>query len=242
MTVTEHESAVFEYIPPPPDEDRTAERPPLPRPRLRRRTLLREIVDTALLVVAIYTLVNLLTARFIVEGASMSPNFETGQFIIVSRLPYLLNGPQRGDVVVFDSPDDPERDFIKRVIGLPGETIEVRAGLVYVNGVPLDEPYIESPPRYSGTWTLGPDEYFVLGDNRNNSRDSHAFGTLSRDKIIGQAWLIYWPPQDWGIIPHYSYDGSPPLTPTPSPEPTTTPVPPTATPLLPTGTPPPPSP
>ncbi len=212
-------------IPLPPDElppvEQTAD---LPRPRARSRSLLREVIETVLLVVAIYTLVNLVSARFIVDGSSMSPNFATGQFIIVSRLSYLLAGPGRGDVVVFQSPDDPERDFIKRVIGLPGERIAVRDDLVFVNEVPLDEPYINAPPRYSGEWTLGPNEFFVLGDNRNNSQDSHSFGPLARSAIIGQAWIVYWPPQDWRIVPANSYDSPPPPTPLPSPVPTQAPT------------------
>ena len=198
-----------DVMPLPPDET-PAQPAVLPRPRASRRSLLREIVETLILVAAIYTLVNLVSARFIVDGSSMSPNFTTGQFIIVNRLSYLLSQPSRGDVIVFNSPDDPGRDFIKRVIGLPGETIAVRDGLVYVDGVPLDEPYIAAPPRYSGEWRLGPGEYFVLGDNRNDSQDSHTFGPLARGRIVGQAWIIYWPPEDWGVIPHYSYDGRPP--------------------------------
>ncbi len=196
-------------MPLPPDE--TPAKPAvLPRPRASRRSLLREIVETLILVAAIYTLVNLVSARFIVDGSSMRPNFTTGQFIIVNRLSYLMSQPSRGDVIVFNSPDDPGRDFIKRVIGLPGETIAVRDGLVYVDDVPLDEPYIAAPPRYSGEWRLGPGEYFVLGDNRNDSQDSHTFGPLERGRIVGQAWIIYWPPEDWSIIPHYSYNGRPP--------------------------------
>ncbi len=170
------------------------------------------------MIVAIYTLINLLTARFVVEGSSMNPNFASGQFIIVNRLSYLLGEPRRGDVVVFASPDEPGHDFIKRVLGLPGETVAVRDGLVYVNGEPLYEPYISAPPTYRGEWTLGADEYFVLGDNRNNSRDSHAFGPLRRDKIVGQAWVVYWPLEDWGFVPHYDYDAPPPHTPTPPPQ------------------------
>lgn len=190
----------------------------LPRPRTTRRSLLREILDTLLMIVAIYTLINLLTARFVVEGSSMNPNFASGQFIIVNRLSYLVGEPRRGDVVVFVSPDEPGHDFIKRVLGLPGETVAVRDGLVYINEEPLYEPYISAPPTYQGEWTLGADEYFVLGDNRNNSRDSHAFGPLRRDKIVGQAWVVYWPLEDWGFVPHYDYDAPPPHIPTPPPQ------------------------
>ncbi len=177
----------------------------LPLPRLRRHTMLHEIIETVLLVIAIYTLVNLLTERRIVEGASMQPNFETGEWLIVDRVSYFVGEPQRGDVVILDLPEQ-EEDLIKRVIGLPGETVEIHDGQVFVNGVQIDEPYIAASPRYRGSWTLGPTEYFVLGDNRNNSRDSHVFGPVDREEIIGRAWVIYWPPQDWGIVPRYAYD------------------------------------
>ncbi len=180
--------------------------PPIPRPRVRSRTFWRDMRDTLVMVVIIYTLVNLLAPRYIVEGSSMQPNFETGEWIIVSRLPYLLGAPQRGDVVVLDF-EEPQEDLIKRIIGLPGETVEIRDGLVYINGQPLEEPYINAAPRYTGEpIVLGPDEYYVLGDNRNNSRDSHSFGAVSRDHIMGRAWLIYWPPPKWGIVPQQHYD------------------------------------
>ena len=200
----------------------------IPRPRVRSRTLWKDMRDTVVMVIAIYTLVNLVAPRYIVEGSSMQPNFETGEWIIVNRLPYLSGQPQRGDVVVLDFPE-PQEDLIKRVVGLPGETIEIHDGLVFVDGVPLDEPYINSPPRYTKQpVTLGADEYYVLGDNRNNSRDSHAFGPVTEDHIVGQAWLIYWPPPDWGAVFHPGYT-APAATPlpsaTPSPIPTVTPYP-----------------
>jgi len=117
----------------------------------------------------------------------------------------MLGNPRRGDVVIFNYPLATERDFIKRIIGLPGETVTVENGVVRVNGVQLEEPYIQAPPDYSGSWTLGVNQYFVLGDNRNSSSDSHSWGPLDRSYIIGKAVLIYWPPQVWGIVPHYSY-------------------------------------
>jgi len=179
--------------------------PAIPRPRVRSRTFWRDMRDTLAMVVIIYTLVNLLAPRYIVEGSSMEPNFQTGEWIIVSRLPYLLGAPQRGDVVVLDF-EEPQEDLIKRVIGLPGETVEIRDGLVYINGQPLEEPYINARPRYTEEpITLGADEYFVLGDNRNNSRDSHSFGAVTSDHLMGRAWLIYWPPPEWGIVPQQDY-------------------------------------
>jgi signal peptidase I len=183
----------------------------LPRPRLAsRRSLLREALETLLLIVSIYCLVNLATARYVVEGASMAPNFSSDQFIIVSRLAYLLGSPSRGDVIVFHNPQDPSHDFIKRVIGLPGEAVQIADGKVYIDGAPLDEPYVAElcqNHRCDNTWTLDADHYFVLGDNRSHSHDGHSFGPLDRSLIIGKAWIRYWPPTDWGIIPHYDYRG-----------------------------------
>lgn len=183
----------------------------LPRPRLQFTNSLqsvREIGETILLIVVIYTLVNLASARFIVDGPSMQPNFETGQFVLVSRVNYLVSEPQRGDVVVFKYPGNPQEDYIKRVIGTSGDTVEIRDTQVYVNGVQLDEPYINEPCLPSrcpdNVWELGADEFFVMGDNRNHSSDSRAFGPVKRDLIIGEALIRYWPPQDWGIIRAYN--------------------------------------
>lgn len=174
------------------------------RPKLHRRGFIREIAETIVLIVAIYALVNLATARFIVEGPSMQPNFETGQFLIVSRINYVLGSPGYGDIIVFHYPNDPQDDYIKRVIGLPGDTVEIRATQVYVNGALLAEPYIMEECRESRcsdrTWELGPDEYFVMGDNRNHSSDSRAFGPVNEEFIVGEALLRYWPPQDWQIV------------------------------------------
>ena len=122
----------------------------LPRPRLRRPGWLREVLDTVILVAAIFALVNLISARYIVEGSSMEPNFHEGQILYISRLNYLLGTPERLDIVVFHYPGNPSEDYIKRIIGLPGDVVEIRDTLVYVNDVLLDEPYINEPctPRH----------------------------------------------------------------------------------------------
>ena len=172
---------------------------------LRLRRLAREAGETLLLILALYTLINLATARYEVQGNSMEPSFRDGQRIIVSRLDYMLGEPQRGDVVVFHYPKDPNRDFIKRVIGLPGDTVVIEQGQIAINGAPLAEPYIMADFRYSGRWQLGPDEFFVLGDNRNNSNDSHDFGPIGRSFIVGRAWMVYWPPERFGLVLHHHY-------------------------------------
>lgn len=181
-------------------------------------SVLYEIVETVLLAVVIWLVVNFATARYVVEGQSMEPNLHTGQFLIVSRLHYMQIGesisfgdPQRGDIVVFDFPGNPSDDYVKRVIGLPGESVTIdEAGQVFINGQLIDEPYLapEQTQPYRGrvgTWTVPMDSYFVLGDNRNSSDDSRRWNELEETYIVGKAWLSYWPPQHWGVIPHYDY-------------------------------------
>jgi signal peptidase I len=170
----------------------------------RESSLFREIVETLLLTVVIFVLVNTITGRYRIDGSSMEPNLHDGEYVIVNRVIYRLQAPQRGDVIVFQR--EGTREFIKRVIGLPGDTVAVQGGHVLVNGVALDEPYIAQPNAYTmEPRRIGPNEYFVLGDNRNNSSDSHSWGTVPLNTIDGKAWVTYWPPQDWGVVPHYSY-------------------------------------
>ena len=165
--------------------------------------LLRELGETFLIAGLLFLAVNLFTARIRVEGGSMEPSLHDGEFVVINRLAYRWNDPQRGEIIVFRFPLDPERRFIKRIIGLPGDTVTVKAGQVLVNNLPLDEPYLADPPRYDGTWTVEEGQVFVLGDNRNNSSDSQNWGNLSTDEIIGKAIIVYWPLGDLGIIPHY---------------------------------------
>jgi signal peptidase I len=182
-----------------------------PRPNLQRQGFVRELIETLVLIGLVYTLVNLATVRFFIEGPSMQPSFWAGQFLIVSRVHYLLTSPERGDIVVFDPPGDDgtsnEPLLIKRLIGLPGDLVELREGLVYINGTALNEPYLKEDCRACNerSWQLGTDEYFFMGDNRNNSRDSRAFGPVTKNRIIGEAVVRYWPPQDWGIVTHYRF-------------------------------------
>ncbi len=176
----------------------------LDQPVPRRSNLLREIVETALLIAIIFLLVNTFIGRFRIESVSMQPNLWEGEYVIVDKVSYLLGAPQRGDIIVFEKPGQP--DLIKRVIGLPGETVEVRNGQTYIDGVPIGEPYLSQPPNYTlPATTVEPGRYFVLGDNRNNSSDSHVWGTVPRETIVGRAWIIYWPPPNWQIVPQYNY-------------------------------------
>ncbi|MDX2075302.1 MAG: signal peptidase I [bacterium] len=176
----------------------------VPRPRLGRWSAMREMLDLIVLIGAIYALVNLSTVRFVVRGSSMEPTFQDDQLLLISRMNYLLADPQRGDIVVFHYPNAPSEDYIKRIIGLPGETVEIRETFVYVNGVKLDEPYINEPcTQYScpdKILELGADEYFVMGDNRNRSSDSRSFNAVKRQFFVGEVVIRYWPPPDWGIV------------------------------------------
>ena len=176
-----------------------------PGTQTRRSHVVREIVETVLLTVAIFLVVNAATGRFRIEGDSMEPNLHNGEYVLIDKISYLLHSLDRGDVIVFTPPNN-ERDYIKRVIGLPGDTVEIKDGRVYVNGVVLDEPYLKSrinndmPARM-----VEKGRYFVLGDNRNNSSDSRSFGTITPQSIVGRAWLVYWPPSDWSTVPHHTY-------------------------------------
>ena len=167
-------------------------------------SVLAEILQTILIAVLLFLAVNLVTARIRVEGNSMEPSLHDGQMVVVNRLAYRWSEPSRGDIVVFYFPLDPSRRFIKRVIGLPGDNVEARDGLLYVNGAALDEPYLAAPPRYTGAWQVEPETLFVLGDNRNNSDDSQNWGALPMNEVIGKAVLVYWPLPDVGLIPHYT--------------------------------------
>ncbi len=172
------------------------------------KSLIIEILVIVLAGLAIVTLINVTLQYSVVDGSSMEPNLHDGQRLLINKIAYNSNPPQRGEIIVFPPPHiaNPDKDYIKRVIGLPGETIEIRGGVIYVNGSPLDEPYIEEPASGSLAPRLVPDnEYFVLGDNRNNSTDSRQGWTVPLSDIVGKAWISIWPPQVWGLAPNYSF-------------------------------------
>jgi signal peptidase I len=169
-------------------------------------TAAREVVETIILTLIIFFLIQLVARNFRVVGSSMEPNLHDGQHLIVDKLSYRFHLPERGDIVVFHFPRDPSRDYIKRIIGLPGETVEIRQEQVYINGQILEEPYRTNPVSYSlKPMLVGPDEFFVLGDNRDSSSDSHNWGMLPKDEVIGKAWLSYWPPSQWGLVTHQPF-------------------------------------
>ncbi len=169
---------------------------------------LGEILQTVLIAGLLFLAVNLLTARIRVEGISMEPTLHEGEFVVVNRLAYRWQEPERGDIIVFHFPLNTQRRFIKRIIGLPGDTVVAQDGQISVNGFPLNEPYIADAPRYNGEWHVESDELFVLGDNRNNSSDSQNWGTLPFGEIIGKAIVVYWPLDDAGLITHSNLIGA----------------------------------
>lgn len=166
--------------------------------------VVREIIETLLLTFFIFWLVNSVVGRYRIDGNSMNPTLENGQYLLINNLSYYLDEPERGDIIVFHHPNS-DLNLIKRVIGLPGDHVEIRDGTVIVNGVALDEPYIQAAPNYSGSWDVPEDQFFVLGDNRNSSSDSHTWSFLPEENIVGQAMIIYWPYRDWAKVPHYPH-------------------------------------
>jgi signal peptidase I len=165
-----------------------------------------DVLETLLLSAVLFLAINALSARVRVDGFSMKPTLQDGEFVLVNRLAYRMGVPQRGDIVVFHFPLDPaSQDLIKRVIGLSGDRITVTRGMVSVNGQPLTEPYIAAPPLYTGEWVVPADSLFVLGDNRNDSSDSHSWGMLPLKEIVGKAIFIYWPFPEWKLIDHYDF-------------------------------------
>ena len=165
-------------------------------------SFIKDVFETLILAVLLFVGVNIVVARIRVDGESMEPTMASGEYVMVNRLSYRFGTPQRGDIIVFHFPRDPKEEYIKRVIGLPGDEVEVRNGQVYINGQPLSEPYLEVKMDYIGSWRIPAGQLFVLGDNRNNSSDSHDWGTVPMDYVVGKAALVYWPPTDWGIVGH----------------------------------------
>ncbi|OGD87601.1 signal peptidase I [Candidatus Curtissbacteria bacterium RIFCSPHIGHO2_01_FULL_41_11] len=157
-------------------------------------SVIGEILQTILVSLAIFLFVYVfLVQPHRVKGESMLPNFYDGELLLTEKVTYRLYKPDRGDVIVFRAPSSQNVDFIKRVIGLPGEKIRIEDGSVFINGEKLAEPYETQPTTGTVEVAIGNDQYFVLGDNRNASSDSRSFGPISKDSIRGRTWLVYWP-------------------------------------------------
>ncbi len=180
------------------------------------RRLTTELLQTLILMAALFLGIRGVVQNFRVEGPSMQPTLTSGQYLWVNKAAYaelnghfVLGGPQRGDIAVVRPPNE-DVDLIKRIIGLPGDRLMIRNGEVFINEQPLDEPYIRFSAGYSypvdGKPLIVPEgQYFVLGDNRSNSRDSHLGWFVPAGNLIGRAWLTYWPPAGWGVMPSVAY-------------------------------------
>ena len=165
----------------------------------------RDFIIPILVGLTVFALFQSTVGSFKVYGSSMLPTIEEGDYIMVSKAAYFFNKPQRGDIIVLRSPQNPDSDLIKRIIAVSGDTVEIKDDTVFVNDTALVEPYTLEPPHY----LVFPEEipsgqYFVLGDNRNNSSDSHRGWTVPRENIVGKAWITYWPPYRWGTIENYT--------------------------------------
>ena len=193
------------------------------------KNVFREILDAVGLSLVVFILIQTSMQNFKVEGASMSPTLDSGQYLIVNKLAYVnvdlvrlsklipiwrvkelkdnhnVRSPIRGEIIVFRFPDpnpnNRKRDFVKRVIGVPGDKIAIVNGVVWVNGEPLYEGYLRFRDAFNlDERVLKEKHYFVLGDNRTGSNDSRAWGTVPEENILGKVWSIYWPPSDWGVL------------------------------------------
>jgi signal peptidase I len=167
------------------------------------RPLLRDLLEMFVLAIGLYLLATIAIQAVHVVGSSMNPSLQNNDLVIASRVDYRLHPPERGDIVIVKDPYDPSQNFIKRVIGLPGDHVLIRAGHVYLNGVRLDEPYLSSGWSTTANWppfasqsdadSVPRGSYFVLGDNRDHSSDSRLFGTVSESQIEGKAVFRFWP-------------------------------------------------
>ena len=215
----------------------TAPEPELTTELKKKQTsLVREIIETLLLALIIFVAVRAVVLNFRVDGLSMMPSLQDNEMVLVNRNVYLnfdkwavvdwlpgidhaeadvvypFHPPERGDIIVFDAPvNNANKPYIKRVIGLPGETVEAKSGQVYIDGQAIDEPYLQGETTFCRAnqdcppVTVPEGHVFAMGDNRDNSSDSRAFGVVDVDSIIGKAWVTYWPFDAFGFVPHYDY-------------------------------------
>ena len=173
-----------------------------------------DLVETVVIALAIFVLIYLfLFQPHQVSGSSMYPNFEDGEYLLTDKISYRLREPKRGDVVIFTAPQDTEHDYIKRIIGMPNESVKVESGKIFINGAILNETYLPSHfSTFPGAFTaqgqtifVPADQYFVLGDNRNNSSDSRAWGFVPKKNLVGKISFRYWPVDHLGKIQAANY-------------------------------------
>ncbi len=173
------------------------------------RTHIIDFIQTLVVFGAIFSLIYLFIAQFHkVSGLSMFPTMHNADFLITEKITYRFGGPERGQIVVLKNPRDESQDFIKRIIGLPGDTIKIENNSIFLNGTKLNEPYLPPGTRTKGESflqdgniiTIPPNKYFVIGDNREHSSDSREFGPVPREKLIGRGLFRYWPPTRVGLL------------------------------------------
>ena len=169
---------------------------------MKRSHLAREIVETIALTLIIFLVIRFAIQSYRVEGVSMQPGLQSDEYVLVNKISYLFHAPEHGDVIVFHYPLDTTKDFIKRVIGLPGDTITLDSTTVTVDGVALNEPYISERANPLGKKDIKvpSDEYFVMGDNRPASDDSRDWGFVPKYDLVGKAVMVYWPFTKWELI------------------------------------------
>jgi signal peptidase I len=184
---------------------------PAPSPTATASSLLREVFEVVVLAVILYLGISFAVQAVHVEGLSMYATLDDNDYLIANKIDYRLHAPQRGDIIILRPPADNSKDFIKRVIALPGEKLLIRDSVVYINGHKLDEPYLPEAWIQLNNWpspgqgspdgaVMPPNQYFVMGDNRNRSQDSRIFGPIGRDRIDGRAWFRIWPLNHFGDI------------------------------------------
>lgn len=170
----------------------------------KRAHFIREVIETIALTLLIFLVIRFAVQSFRIDGQSMEPGLHSDEYVLVNKVAYLFSAPQRGDVIVFHYPLDISKDFIKRIVGLPGDTIRTTSTSVIVDGQTLSEPYISKVFNFeSHTWKLDPDQFFVMGDNRDNSLDSRTWGPLDKHYIIGKAVAVYWPVNTLELVNTY---------------------------------------
>jgi signal peptidase I len=181
--------------------------PPAPAKPQNQKSFLRDTLEIVFLALVLYVVIQYAVQTVHVLGSSMIDTLHDNDLLVASKISYKLHPPQRGDIIVFKPPDELSRDFIKRVIALPGERIHITNSVVYINGKVLREPYLPEKWTYNNNWPpdgqdqlLGPGQYFVMGDNRNHSSDSRVFGAISIDSILGKAEFRIWPLDQLGFL------------------------------------------
>jgi signal peptidase I len=168
---------------------------------VKRSQLGREIVEIVAITVLIFIVVRFVIQSYHVESANMQPGLTLNQYVMVNKTAYLFRGIERGDVVVFHSPRNTNQDFIERVIGLPGDTIQMDSTTIKINGVQLKEPYVKVPTNpLATTWKVPTNAYFVLNDNREIGDDSRTWDFVPKNFIVGKAILVYWPIGSWQFV------------------------------------------